>query len=281
MEFYKDEYERIKAINDEYPPFVDWDHVRNDIIPGVVVSMAIVTAVFIVAIASMRRIAPESEAKVIYKSAYQMTNLFVNAALGVIGIYYFNYFLDHNTLVETRVLGYKAVFPMASAQFGYNLWAIPVGITMVNEAPVMIGHHVSVLVVAAVSSLFTTGHSWYAPFMYGILEISSVPLAIMNAFKDNPKYIERYPLAYTAIRYVFALTFLYIRWYLYLPLKYDFLRTFAFAAITHRSPISGALMGVGWLASFFLCVLQLYWGLLIIQGIVKSIFGKPKKAKKT
>ena len=267
-------------MNENQPLFVEWDHVRNDMIPAVAVSTAMITLVYALASIAIKRLSPMQDAKVIYKAAYNVTNLLVNATLGVIGLYYDYFVIDSNLPLVMRVLGNREVFPMTCAQFGYNLWAIPVGLILVRESPAMLCHHIAVLFVTSVSAFFTTGHRWYVPFMYGVLELSSVPLAVMNAFKDNPEYIKKYPIVFTVIRWMFALSFLYIRWYLYLPLKYDFLRSFGFTVITHQSTFAIVVTGLTWFASFFLLVLQLMWGLLIVKGLVKAILGKPKKRMK-
>lgn len=281
MTTYSEEYDRIVKIHEQYPTFVEWDHVRNDMLPIVTLSVAIVAGVFILAIYAIRRLSPKSKVKVIYKSAYQITNLLVNGALGLLGLHYFNNVLESNPTIEARVLGDRAVLPLACIQFGYNLWALPVGLTIVDESPAMLLHHVAVLLVTTMSATITTGHSWYSPFMFGVIELSSVPLSIMNAFKSNPEYIEKYPATYTTIRYIFAFSFLYIRWYLFLPLKYDLLRSLYFTVITHRSTFAFVYTGLAWCASFFLCLLQLMWGFLIVKGIFKPVLGRRKKVAKT
>ena len=280
MTTYREEYERIIKIHKQYPTFVEWDTVRDDMLPVIALSFAAVTGVFILAIFAIRRLSPRSDAKFVCTTAYQITNFVVNGTLGVLGLYYFNYVLQSNPTIETRVLGDRAVFPMPCIQFGYNLWALPVGLTLVGESTAMLLHHVAVLLASTMSALVTTGHSWYSPFMYGILELSSVPLAIMNAFKNNPHYIQKYPATYTSIRYIFAFSFLYIRWYLYLPLKYDLLRTLCFTVMSHQSTPVIAFMGLTWCASFFLCLLQLMWGFLILKGIFKPFLGRRKKGTK-
>jgi hypothetical protein len=280
MTTYREEYDRIVKIHELHPTFVEWDHVRNDLLPAVALSTVIITMVFILSIHTMRHLAPKSEDKVIFKSAYQITNCVVNGVLGVLGLYYFNHVLESNPTIETQVLGHREVYPLACIQFGYNLWALPVGLTIVKESPAMLLHHLAVLLVTTMSSLVTTGHTWYAPLMYGILELSSVPLSIMNAFKDNPQYIEKYPAAYNIIRIIFAFSFLYIRWYLFLPMKYKFLRSFAVIVMTHPSTFFFVFTGFSWLAALFLCLLQLMWGFVIVKGLVKFVFGGRQSASK-
>jgi hypothetical protein len=279
MMTFREEFERIKEIANSEPTYVSKEHIENELLPGTVIAAVVVAAIFALAMFGVKKAAPNSDNKFLYKASYQITNLVVNASLGVLGTYYFSTLCGSDDSLDTRVLGYKAIYPMACAQLGYNLWAIPVGIFLVKESPAMLGHHVSVIVVTSMSAFFTLGYNWFAPFMFGMLELSSVPLAIMNTFKDNPEYIKKYPSAYSAIRIIFALTFLYIRWYLYLPLKYDFLRTFGMGVIGHPSTFTRCFYALAWIASFFLLLLQLLWGVLIVKGLVKIVLpGKKKKA---
>lgn len=275
---YREEFERIKEIARDHPTFVSRDHAENDLLPRIVISAAIISVVFGIAMMGVIQVAPKSDNKMRYKISYQITNLVVNTTLAILGTYYYNTVCEVNTPFDTLVLGKRVISNMACAQMGYNLWAIPVGIFLVKESPAMLGHHVSVIVVTSMSAFFTLGFNWFAPFMFGILEVSSVPLAVMNAFKDNPDYIKKYPTAYSAIRVIFALVFLYVRWYLYLPLKYDFLRLFGMGVLGHPSTFAQVYYALAWLASFFLLILQLLWGFLIVKGLVKlALPGKKKK----
>jgi hypothetical protein len=280
MMTYREELEHITELLNSHPTFVSKEHIENELLPGTVIAAVIVTAIFALAMFGVKKAAPNCDNNFLYKASYQITNLVVNASLGVLGAYYFSTLCGSDDSLDEWVLGYKAIYPMACAQLGYNLWAIPVGIFLVKESPAMLGHHISVIVVTSMSAFFTLGYNWFAPFMFGILELSSVPLAIMNSFKENPEYIKKYPSAYTAIRIIFAFTFLYIRWHLYLPLKYDFLRTFGMAVLNHPSTFARWYCGAAWIASFFLLILQLLWGFMIVKGLIKlALPGKKKKKK--
>jgi hypothetical protein len=46
----------------------------------------------------------------------------------------------------------------------------------------MLMHHVTVIVVASMTLLMTNGFRYWIPYFFGIMEISSIPLAIMNTF---------------------------------------------------------------------------------------------------
>jgi hypothetical protein len=49
----------------------------------------------------------------------------------------------------------------------------------------MLMHHVTVIVVASMTLLMTNGFRYWIPYFFGIMEIISIPLAIMNTFKTT------------------------------------------------------------------------------------------------
>eukprot|EP00956_Cyclotella_meneghiniana_P007901 scaffold10488_cov67-Cyclotella_meneghiniana.AAC.18 len=117
------------------------------------------------------------QSKAAWKASYQLTNLLVNLLLGSLGIYYellSNSHTDHSIL--NKIIGYSEIRYFAIIQIGYQLWALPIGILFVGEQTSMIIHHVAVIAVA---------------------KISSVPLSVMNAFKNNPEWIKKYPGVYS------------------------------------------------------------------------------------
>lgn len=289
---YQEEYNEIKNLYAELPKWVDETHIRQDLIPTIGAAAIIITIVFGFNTLLLKRRRENLQNP--YKAAYQLTNLMVNFTLGVLGVY-FHYktrVYDISELPMTDLaVGNLEVYPVASLQFGYNLWAIPVGLFVVQESPVMILHHVSVIVTSFMTLFLPLGYRYFAPFMFGILEISSVPLAVMNAFKDHAALRDGYPQAFKIIRVVFAVTFLYVRWYLYLPIKYDYLRLYGMGVLCTPRKSSPWLIyytSIVWLASFFLLILQLFWGIKISKALVKIIISsnnnkkeeKPFKTKK-
>jgi hypothetical protein len=139
----------------------------------------------------------------------------------------------------------------------------------------MLMHHVTVIIVSSMTVFLTNGFRYWVPYFFGIMEISSIPLAVMNTFKDNPKWVERQPMMYLAIRTVFGVSFLFIRVWMLVPRHTTYLRDLYLLWSTSDIPaLRNVLSGV-WISSLFLMILQFYWALLIVQGILKQ-FSKKK-----
>jgi hypothetical protein len=153
---------------------------------------------------------------------------------------------------------------------------VAVGLLYVGETPVMLMHHVTVIVVASMTLLMTNGFRYWIPYFFGIMEISSIPLAIMNTFKDNPKWVERQPGMYLATRVVFSISFLFIRVWMLVPRHTTYLRDHYLLWSTSENPVYRNFMSVVWFSSLFLMILQFYWALLIVQGILKQFSPKKK-----
>ena len=253
------------------------------------------------------------------KLCYQMTNCLVNICLSSLGLYY-EYFYQNpyqtqpsdntnndttttpttitptiNTIpaVEETIRGYNAFVYMSAIQMGYQLWAIPIGIRLHESIP-MILHHMTVICCAGMSGCLQYGFRYYTPFFYGIVELSSIPLAIMNAFRDHPSTLQYYyPQTNATVRYLFAALFLYIRIVLFLPKKYCFVRDHILLWTSIRTttntstggdvttPITNhtttivlyqCFMAMVSFSAFFLLVLQIYWATLILKGLFKIFF---------
>jgi hypothetical protein len=218
------------------------------------------------------------------KLSYQVTNLLVNAGLGMCGAYYeYRWVPSYSSLkVSDTINGYEAFIGFAAVQLGYQLWSIPVGIFHVKESTAMILHHVAVLAVAFMSACFTNGFRYWTPFFYGLIELSSVPLAVMNMFKDRPDVIREHPRLYTAIRLLFCGTFLYVRVAMFVPRKFRYLRDhytlWSSSAngfhYPHLRLEYRLFMAMVWMSSVFLLGLQLYWAALIVRGLLSLVMGK-------
>ena len=210
-----------------------------------------------------------------WKTAYQITNLLVNLGLGLLGIYHYNYTVTKpsDTPTSQRVEGWEDMSAFAELQIAYELWATPVGVFLVNEHGAMLFHHVCVIVVGSMSAFFTNGFRYFTPFFYGLIEISSVPLAAMNAFKGNPELAQRYPLANQLIRLVFAVSFLTVRFFMWMPNIVRYLHVAAMLGFTCRSTKCTVGCALSWWSAIGLTCLQLLWSYKIVQGILGALIG--------
>jgi hypothetical protein len=208
------------------------------------------------------------------KASYQLTNLLVNLALGVLGIYHYA-IIPRGESVRDKIVGYEHVKLFAVGQVGYQLWGLALGVFFVGELPSMIVHHVAVICVGSVSAFLHCGFRYYIPFFYGLIEISSVPLAVMNAFKNNKHWIKAYPEMYTAVRTAFAVTFLLVRVILWTPNYWDFFCNAAMLLYSSEVITTKVILAVFILSSLILTGLQYFWASKIISALVKG--GGPKK----
>jgi hypothetical protein len=240
---------------------------------------------------------------------YQWTNLLVNLCLGLAGLYCeCRMILQQNSttnqssisFIAATVLGWSSLPPLSltstvqdtvaghedyivfsAVQIGYQLWAIPLGLYYVQESWPMLCHHVTVVVCASMSGFLTHGFRYWTPFFYGLVELSSVPLAVMNCCKDHAILVQRYPTFYGRVRLAFALSFLYIRVVLFVPRQYYFLRDHYLLFSSSPIRLYQAYMATVWTSSFFLLNLQLYWASLIVQGLLGLRRNRPTNTKRT
>jgi len=274
------------------------DVLLSKVVPSVVLSFVALAAVFCTAIvyasttwgttaAPDHQLSPQkpemtnaTPATSRRKFCYQMTNLFANLFLGVSGLYYECCYHPGSTYAnvgpEDSVRGYVDAVFFSGFQLGYQLWAIPIGLFWVNESWPMLIHHLAVIWVSSMSGFLANGFRYWTPFFYGVIELSSVPLAVMNTFKDDPDLRVRYPTTYLAVRLTFAFMFLYIRIVMFTPRMVYFLRDhyLLFSARTD-SPLYQAYMSIVWLSSAFLLALQWWWASLIVRGIVRLVLPSP------
>lgn len=231
------------------------------------------------------RLLPQPTPQTRQKLCYQITNAVMNLALGLTGIFYHLCIVppSHAVTMAQIANGCREYIGFAAAQLGYQaIYAIPMGVWVVGESHLMLLHHLTVIVVSTMSAcLHTGGFRYYIPFFYGLVEISSVPLAMMNAMKDHTILMDNTQL-YLQVRIVFAVTFLYVRVWLFTPRLLEF-------GIQHwylwtQAPAAWwdfrSFMAVAWASSMVLLVLQLYWGYLIAKGLIRKAMGQAKVVKR-
>ncbi len=204
-----------------------------------------------------------------WKASYQLTNFLVNLVLGCLGIY-FQMKLPWDASTMDKIVGYEHVKLFAVGQIGYQLWALPIGIIFIGETKQMIIHHVAVICVCSTSAFIRCGFRYYNPYFYGLIEISSVPLSIMNAFKDNKHWIKLYPEVYSTVRLVFGCLFLLVRVVLWTPFYWNFFALELMLLYSSESIVTKLILATFLIASLVLTVLQYFWASKIISALVKG-----------
>jgi hypothetical protein len=277
-------HDRIVALNDRPDMFLDRQFLQSQVLPviiGTSVTLCFVYAFFYFVVAERLIPTKDLQRDKVFKKmkiSYQLTNLITNLSLGIAGVYASTIQLPNMPPpVEDQVNGFHQVFYFSSVQLGYQLWAIPLGLIIGETLPMMV-HHFTVIIVAGMSGFLANGFRYWTPFFYGVIELSSVPLAVMNAFKDNPELIVRYPRLYTNIRLSFAFLFLYIRILMFVPRNVNFLRDHLvlYTNYPHNNILYVLFMASASLSSFILLILQLYWANLIVKGLISTFGGKKK-----
>ncbi len=206
-----------------------------------------------------------------WKDSHQLTNLIVNLILGCLGAYYQIRHIPGNATTTSRIVGYEHMKFFAIAQLGYQLWALPIGIFFVREPREMIVHHVAVICVAQFGAFYHCGFRYFHPFFFGVVELSSVPLSIMNSFKNNDHLIMDHPLMYRTVRWVFGVTFLLVRVIFWTPIYWSFFVIgMLILSESELGIVRKVLFTAFFLASMILTMLQYYWAGKIVLGLAKG-----------
>ena len=270
--------ERLGALNDG-PIFLPTEFLQEVVVPQIAITYLLLSILYISALYVADAYLPQGTSlNVKRKNCYTATNFVANTILTCAGFYFeYNHVLkDQSTTEEEKTQGFEPLVFLSCFQLGFQLWAIPVGAFYVHEAPAMLAHHFTVIAVSIMSGFLRNGFRYWTAFFYGVIEISSIPLSIMNYFKENPSLISKYPGGYNVIRLLFAGAFLYVRIIMFVPRLYLYLRDHYLLYSQHPNLAYRIFMATCGASSFFLLLLQIYWATLIVKGFFKSV----KKAQK-
>jgi hypothetical protein len=176
--------------------------------------------------------------------------------------------------------------------FGMMLfWDLPCGLcTPALRDAAMVAHHFGMLMVAGIA-LGALSHGrpllgYYAPFFFGVIEISSLPLILVDIFHPRhrpwhnyltnvaPKWIAK---VNDYCRIVFALSFLSLR-ALYFPYVTVMgvipdLLTIRSLPATERPGIPNLPLDIMIVFNTMFSCLQMYWGYLVARQVIKLLLG--------
>jgi len=269
----------------ELPIFLPDEFIRSTVLPAIGFVAVVLTVIYVISSSILAKYLPGIPPERRTKICYQITNVIFNIVVGSVGLHFEYWILPtlasfHGTSLD-RLAFNKELYLVSAMQLGYQLWAIPVGVLLVGESFEMILHHLAVVICTSMSGSMTVGFRYYTPFFYGIMELSSLPLSLMNSFKDNPEWIKKYPGTYEIIRGIFAVSFLAIRVVMCATRWPPFLRdNFIFMYTSEDTGFYKVYLVVQWSLAAFLAYLQLFWASLILKGFYKMMAGeKPKKKK--
>ena len=259
----------------EGPLFLSEYHVRYNVFPAVLKTFLACTILYLCALPIANRILQTENTNADKRRlSYQITNLITNAFMGLLGLYAQYNLLPEDASVPDKIQGLEELAILGSVQIGYQIWSILIGLFFVKETIPMFIHHVCAISASCKVAFLINGFRYFAPLALGMTELSSVPLAIMNAFKNNKSWADAFPTAYILVRLVFSVAFLVIRVYMFVPQHLEYLKL-AFLVpylATEQALWYRLFMFTNWVGAFFLLSLQLYWGYLIVTGMMKFVY---------
>lgn len=176
-------------------------------------------------------------------------------------------------------------------------WDIPVGLaTPALRETLMLVHHIGMGFVSGVGAgVFSNGMSvgsYYTIFFFGVVEFSSVFLALVDLFHPKHKawfdFLQKEGFGMLRsinefARVAFAISFIVVR-AMYFPYVQvtgalpDFSHVASLPEEERQGVSSGVLWGVFVIGALF-SILQMYWGVLVARQIVKAL--APSKKKKS
>ena len=196
--------------------------------------------------------------------------------------------------VTSPMHGYFSEFVLGMMFF----WDIPTGLCTpaLRELP-MILHHFGMFMTAAISmGILSNGipiFGYYAPFYFGMIEISSIPLVIVDIYHPKHKAWSMYLNSRERSGWVmklndiarplFALLFMLVRMVAFpyisvMGVLRDVLHVTSLPLEQRNNVPNLPLYIIAFLNVAFSC-LQLYWGTLLIRQIVKLLQGPTNKTK--
>jgi len=193
------------------------------------------------------------------------------AAVGVQG-WVLNPPPDMDRTRGTSVIGAMAVNLMVAFQT-YEVILALIAPRLRGKHYEMIGHHLVTLSLAVLGGSHDYLH-YYAPFFFGMSEISSVPLTFIDLFKQYKGLSSRYPITNELSRNIFAVSFLALRVVYWPYVCYTFWAdSWVEYQKVDRVPLYCILSFC--VANILLTGLQFFWGSLIISTVIKMLKGKP------
>jgi hypothetical protein len=170
---------------------------------------------------------------------------------------------------STYVVDY-IVFPMLC----YQTWNFFVCSYFKDfRTPDALGHHIVTGMLAYFG--YDPFAQYYALFYFGIAEVSSIPLTLMDGFKFVPALARDYPSMNAACKYTFVLSFFIVRIFIWPFVSYGLFFNCVDVLMSGEAH-STFVVCYFLFANLFLTGLQFYWAILMIM----KIMGSGKKSKK-
>jgi hypothetical protein len=214
-------------------------------------------------------------------AAFNLAHAAPILALSYYGLLSLHYVTQQPATLQGRMYGYDADAEMICIlQISLQIFQTTVAMITGDSAllkPEVLGHHL-VTAGAMWLCLYPFGHS-YAGIFFGITELSTIPLNVVDTFKNFKALRPIYPTTEFIAKASFSLSFLILRVGLTGKVSYDFqVDLFALYTTGQAMPSVPAVLFAS-AANLFTCGLQGYWAILIVKGMIRMFGGGAKKAK--
>ena len=136
-------------------------------------------------------------------------------------------------------------------------------------------HH---LVIGMISYLVYSRQAFqfYAPIFMGVTELSSLPLAFLDLFKQFPTLRAAFPVANENVRIVFAVLFLFCRGFYWPFVSISFWRSALDALAAGDPTVSAGVVYVFLVCNIMMTGLQWYWTSIILKALYFKLTGDPR-----
>jgi len=180
--------------------------------------------------------------------------VFAEAFEGGSGARLFGYYEEAATLVHIMI--------------GYMIFD-SVALAVARAGPEFFAHHVLTFTLANISMLYggTYFALYYAVFFFGLIEVSSIPLAAVDLFRANKGLSQAIPNGPVTARATFAAMFVVVRGCYWPFVMFGFIRD-----LLAEDVKLFAFVLYGFTAAA-LTLLQYFWLYLIIRGVMKQFSG--------
>lgn len=187
--------------------------------------------------------------------------------------------LYNSTLFTERFINsYDYTYQLSIIYISYEIYSTLISIYLKNW--LIIAHHIG-LIYMMLKMLKFNIFQYYIFYCSGLSTISNVPLAIADIFKTNKIFIEKYPKAFLTTKWLFNISFIYIRIFtltnIYIRFLYDINNIYDGESINlsplqfSQDEINSFLLILYYLVVIF-TILQYYWFILILNKVKRSFY---------
>jgi hypothetical protein len=210
--------------------------------------------------------------------SYNLTSVISYLIFSVLSLYsYYSGEMQQLSLTsDTRMNGEISLcYHLQITYIAYDIYALVISLYLKNW--IICFHHIGMLYSIYIT-IYYGMMEYYLIFLAGVTSISTIPLSFIDIFKAYPNMIEKYPNVYNFIRYLFSISFIYIRIFMFIGYNYYLnIDVYQFFYMEKYLPVRYILVSISIITMLFY-VLQIIWCNAIIKGIIKN-FKKNSKTK--